>query len=239
MLSHPKDTSSLNVDVKMEDFCQKARLVSGGHMTDVPSTVKYASVVSREMVCIALTIAALNALKVMAPDIMNDYIIAPNKEKIWKSLGPEFGKDKGQKAIIVRAVSRLNSSGKAFQSHFTDCMRHLGCKPNQAYPDLWIKVCTMETTIGPKKYYSYMQIYVNYILCIYDDQDSVLTKLDKFFLIKPDLVGEPDMYLGAKLTLMQLVNYIWAWGFSVSKHMQEAVCNCNCMWRRTWLSCIS
>ncbi len=81
-------------DVKMEDFRRKARLVAGGHMTDVPPTIMYASVVSCKTVRIALTMAALNALKVMAADITNAYITAPNKEKIWMLLGPEFGKDK-------------------------------------------------------------------------------------------------------------------------------------------------
>ncbi len=76
-------------------------------MTDVPPTVTYASVVLHEMVCIALTMAALNALKVMAANIMNAYITAPNKEKIWTLLGPKFGKDKGCKAIVVvRALHR-------------------------------------------------------------------------------------------------------------------------------------
>jgi len=37
-------------DIKMEDFRRKARLVAGGHKTDAPATITYASVVSREMV---------------------------------------------------------------------------------------------------------------------------------------------------------------------------------------------
>ncbi len=45
-------------------------------MTDVPPTVTYASVVLHETVCIALTIAVLNALKLMLADIMNEYITA-------------------------------------------------------------------------------------------------------------------------------------------------------------------
>ncbi len=91
-------------DVKMEDFCWKARLVAGGHMMDVPPTITYTSVVLQETVCIALTMAAHNTLKVTATDIMNAYIIIPNKEKIWTLLGPKFGKDKGHKAIVVRAL---------------------------------------------------------------------------------------------------------------------------------------
>ncbi len=63
--------SHMIFNVKMEDFRRKARLVAGGHMTDVPPTVTYASVVSRQTVCTALTKAPLNALKLMAADIMN------------------------------------------------------------------------------------------------------------------------------------------------------------------------
>ncbi len=84
-------------DVKMENFHWKVRLVAGEHMTNVPPTVTYVSVVLRETLCIALTMAALSALKVMAADIMNAFITKPNKEKMWILLGPEFGKDKGHK----------------------------------------------------------------------------------------------------------------------------------------------
>ncbi len=51
-------------DVKMEDFRQKARLVAGGHQTEAPATITYASVVSRKTVRLALTIASLNDLEV-------------------------------------------------------------------------------------------------------------------------------------------------------------------------------
>ena len=51
-------------DVKMEDFCRKSRLVAGGHTTDTPAAITYASVVSRESVRLALMIAALNSLEV-------------------------------------------------------------------------------------------------------------------------------------------------------------------------------
>ncbi len=70
--------------------------------------------------------AVLNALKVMAADIMNAYITAPKKEKIWTLLGPEFGKNKGCKAILVRALYGLKSACAAFRSHLADCMRQLG-----------------------------------------------------------------------------------------------------------------
>ncbi len=37
-------------DIKMEDFCHKARLVTGGHQTKAPTTITYTGVVSRETI---------------------------------------------------------------------------------------------------------------------------------------------------------------------------------------------
>jgi hypothetical protein len=82
--------------------------------SQTPSAMTYASVVSRETVRIALTIAALNSLDVKTGDVMNAYITAPITEKVWTILGPEFGADKGQHAIIVRALYGLKSAGAAF-----------------------------------------------------------------------------------------------------------------------------
>jgi hypothetical protein len=48
----------------------------------------YASVVSRDSVRIALTLAALNDLDVMMGNIDNAYLTAPITEKLWTVLGP-------------------------------------------------------------------------------------------------------------------------------------------------------
>ncbi len=96
----------------------------------------YACVVSRETVCITLTMTALNTLKEMAEDFVNVYLTAPNKKKIWVLFGPKFIKDKGHKAIVVRALYGLKSANAAFRSHLADCMRQLGYESNKADPDL-------------------------------------------------------------------------------------------------------
>ena len=69
-------------DVKM-DFTRKARFVAGGHLTDDPTTITYSSVVSRDSVRIALTIAELNGLDVMCCDVDNTYLNAPCRGKVW------------------------------------------------------------------------------------------------------------------------------------------------------------
>ncbi len=81
--------------------------MAGGHLTQAPATVTYASVVSRETVRLALTFASLNDLEVKVGDVLNAYITAPVKEKVWTILGPKFGHDSGKKcchsAGLIRA----------------------------------------------------------------------------------------------------------------------------------------
>ena len=89
-------------DVKMGDiFRRKSRMVSGGHKTVTPEALRYVSVVSRDSVRIALTIAALNDLEFMACDIQNAYVTAKCCEKIWTPAGPDFGSKSGEIMIVV------------------------------------------------------------------------------------------------------------------------------------------
>ena len=98
----------MTFDIKMEYFRQKALYVAGGHGTVAPPTLMYASVVSRESVHIALTLAALNDLEVKISDIQNAYLTAPFSEKIWTTLGSEFGPYlAGKKSPVVRALYGL------------------------------------------------------------------------------------------------------------------------------------
>jgi hypothetical protein len=171
---------------------------------------------------IALTIAALNGLQVKCGDVMNAYIQAPVTEKIWTTLGKEFGADAGKNAIIVQAIYGLKSSGAAFRKHLGECMSGLGYKPCLADPDLWLKPQSREDGTG---YYAYILCYVDDVLVVHDDVQPVLDRIDKFMKLKPGS-SEPDMYLGAKLKKVTLANDVVAWSISPSKYVQEAVRNC-------------
>ena len=210
-------------DVKMEDFRRKARLVAGGHMTQAPAAVTYASVVSRETVRIALTVAALNEVEVKCGDVENAYITAPCSERIWTTLGAEFGADAGKRAILVRALYGLKSSGAAFRKHLGECMKALDYKPCLADPDLWYKAATKA---NGEQYYSYILCYVDDIMVIHENAMPVLQQINGFMKLKPSSIGDPDIYLGAKLKLVELSNDTWCWSLSPSKYVQEAVRNC-------------
>jgi hypothetical protein len=209
-------------DIKQEDFRRKARLVAGGHTTEPPATITYASVVSRESVRIALLLAALNDVEVKTADIENAYITAPCSEKIWTVLGPEFGPDAGKKAFVVRALYGLKSAGASFRNHLADCMRHLGFTPCLADPDLWLKAA--EKPDG-SAYYAYVLLYVDDVMVIHHDAMSVLARIDKYFKLKPDSIGDPTMYLGATLKKMRLENGIQAWANSPAKYVWSSVEN--------------
>jgi hypothetical protein len=202
-------------NVKMEDFRRKARLVAGGHRTEAPATITYASVVSRETVCIALLMAALNDLKVKAGDVLNAYITAPITEKVWTVLGPKFATDAGKTSIIVRALYELKSAGAAFCAHLASFMRQMGytsCKDN---PDLWYKAETRPT--DNFRYYAYILCYVDDILIMHHNPMTILDQINGYMPLKPSLEGDPDIDLGAKLKQTHLPNGVWAWGLSPSK----------------------
>ena len=179
---------------------------------------------SRESVRIALTLAALNDLEVKSSDIKNAYLTAPNTEKIWTVLGPEFGSDAGKRAYIVRALYGLKSAGASFRNHLAACMRTLGYEACQgADRDLWMKPMTRPD--DGHKYYAYVLLYVDDVLAISHDSTSLLKELDYYFPMKPGSIGDPDMYLGAKLRQMTLPNGVKCWCKSSSKYVQEAVAN--------------
>ena len=85
-------------------------MVDDGHQTETSTALTYSLDVSRDLVCIALTIVALNNLKVLACDIQNAYLTAKCREKFWTRAGLEFRLDAGNKILIFRALYGLKSS---------------------------------------------------------------------------------------------------------------------------------
>ena len=178
-------------DIKMEDFRRKLMLVAGGHMMETPKTLSYASIVSRETVQIALTVAALNDLEVKTSDVQNAYLTVLCAEVIHTTLGTEFGEDEGKTAIIVRALYGLASPGASFRNHLADCMRHLGYTSCLADPDLWYR--PMVRPEDNYNYYSYVLLYVYNCSCVCHDAEAEIHKIDKFFTMKKGSVGDPDV----------------------------------------------
>ena len=52
---------------------------------------------------------------------------------------------------------------------------------------------------------------------------AALDRIYKFFMMKKGSIGDPDIYLGAKLRKVQLENSVFAWGIRPAKYVQEVV----------------
>ena len=99
-------------------------------------------------------------------------------------------------------------------------MHTLGYKPCLADPNLWMKLMTQ--TDDDMDYYAYMLLYVDDCLMISENATKELVNLDHYFKVKKGSIGDPEMYLGAKLQLTKLPNRIVAWRLSASKYVQGA-----------------
>ena len=135
---------------------------------------------------------------------------------------PEFGPDAGKRALVVRALYGLKSAGSSFRDAISDCMRTLGYSPCQADADLWMRA---ETRSDGTEYYSYILLYVDDVLAIHEEATGLLKRVDYYFKMKKGSIGDPNIYLGARLRPVTLENGVVAWAMSPSKYVQEAVAN--------------
>ena len=55
--------------------------------------------------------------------------------------------------------------------------------------------------------------------------ESVLSRIDNYFKLKPIFIGNPDIYLRDKLMILRLENVVWAWGKPPARYVKELVAN--------------
>jgi hypothetical protein len=125
-------------DVK-HNGCHKARLVAGGHLTDVPVDSVYSGVVLLQNLCICVFLAELNNLQVHAAGVGNGYLEAETKEKVYITGGPGFGDLEGHTLIIHKALYGLRSSGLNWHERFANTLRDMGFVPSKADTDIWMR----------------------------------------------------------------------------------------------------
>jgi hypothetical protein len=99
----------------------------------------------------------------------------------------------------------------------------LGWKPCLADRDLWMKEETRPD--DGVKYWAYILIYVDDILCVNHEPGTSLDHIDKYFKMKPGSIMEPTFNLGAKIKKTVMSNGVVDWGMSSSKYVQAAVQN--------------
>ena len=213
------------------DLTRKARLVAGGHRNkDIPQHSRYSSVASRDSVRIGLLIAALNNLSVASTDIGNAYLNAPPKERVHVVVGDElFGPEhKGETAVIVRALYGLKTAGNAWRHHLANFIRdELHYVDTKADPDVYRRP---ELSPDGKKYYSYLIVYVDDVLCIHHHPKSVLDVVSGTFRLKNGIDEDPSTYLGADIRKWSYINEDGkedvCWAMGSQNYVKEAMRIC-------------
>ena len=194
------------------------------HRTTNPTTSAYAGVVSREIVRLALTYAALMNLDVMAVDIQNAYLQAPSSEKKYIICGPEFGLENvGKVALIKRALYGRKVAVRDFWHHLRSCMDFLGFISCRGDPDVWRRSTTKQ---NGEKYHEYVLLYVDDCLVVSHKPEAILRKeIGKKFQLKEESIGPPSEYLEGNLRQVTIENSQECWAFGSTNYVRSAVDN--------------
>jgi hypothetical protein len=108
--SYKKIRCHMICDIK-HDGWHKARLVSGGHLTEPNTESVYFGVVSLCGIRLIVFLAKLNPLELWGADVGNAYLEVLTKEKEYIIGGPEFSDLAGHTLLIYKALYCLRSSG--------------------------------------------------------------------------------------------------------------------------------
>ena len=188
-------------------------------MTETPSTLTYDSVVSRDLVRIALNIAALNGLDIFSCDIQNAYLTAEFRENIWTRSGPDFGFKAGTIMIFRMSLYDLKPSGAEFCAHLAETLNDICLLSTKADPDVCYRPAVKPNGF---EYYEYILCYVDNILCILHDPSIALRQIQAVFKFKGDKMEEPKIYLGDQVGKM-IVYGLEGWYISAEKYGRAAV----------------
>ena len=135
--------------------------------------------------------------------------------------GPEFGSDEGKTFLVVKALYGLKSASFSFRSFMASKLSELGFQSSLADPDVWLRAATKG---DGEKYYEYVLMYVDDILAISCDAESILRDVQATFKLKNDKIEAPEFYLGAKLQ-QKAINNIQCWTITSQDYVKAAVKN--------------
>ena len=115
-----------------------------------------------------LTYAAIHKVDVMADNIRNVYLQAPNSEKhfIICDAGLHGIKHADKRAMAVSALYGVKLAGIEFWIHLRACKSTLGFISCFSYPDVWMRKFKRGNGTA---YYEYVLLYVYYCLVISDN----------------------------------------------------------------------
>ena len=186
-VGYKKIRCNMIYDVK-HDGRHKARLVAGGHMTEVNIDSVYSGVVSLRGIRLIVFLAELNQLVLWGADVGNAYLEAKTKEKVYIIGGPEFGPLAGHTLVIDKALYGLRSSGLCWHQRFADVLRAMGFTPSKAEADIWMR--------ESDNLYEYIAVYVDDLLIAARNPEAIIKTLSEIHEFKLKGVGPLTYHLG-------------------------------------------
>jgi len=171
-----------------EDGRHKARLVAGGHLTDVPLESVYSGVVSLKSLRLVIFLAEMNGLALWSADVGNAYLEAKTHEKVYIIAGEGFGDRIGHTLVFHKALYGLRTSGKRYHERFADTMRDMGFFPSKADGDVWMR--------KSGNIYEYVAVYVDDLAIAVKDPKSFTDQLIQKYKYKLKGVGPLRYHLG-------------------------------------------
>ena len=209
-------------DVKQGTLQRKCRFVADGSRTET-TVPTYASVVSRESVRIAFTLAALNGLDILGADCEGAYLNADTREKLYTKCGSEFGPEyKGRYALIVRALYGTKSGSSSWRARISSIIEDLGFTMCRADNDVWMRP---GVNAAGEDVWEYVLVYSDDLLMIALHPGEIAARIDQHCKLKAGSVKEPDQYLGANIGKMEMPNGTTAWYSSSADYCKAAVQN--------------
>ncbi len=175
-------------DVKY-DGRKRARLITGGHLTDPTNDTPYTGIASLKNIRICIFIAKMNGLIICAADVGSAYLEAFTKEKLYIIAGPEFGDLKGHTLLINKALYGLHLSGGRWAEQLANMLFSLGWKQSKVDATIWM--------FDQGTHYEYICIWVDDLLIMAKDPMAIIKELEKHFTLKG--VGEPEYFLRADM----------------------------------------
>ena len=174
-------------DVK-HDGRHRARLVAGGHLTDVPLDSIYSGVVSLRGLRLIVFLSVLNGLCLWGADVGHAYLEALTAEMVYIIAGPEFGNLQGHTLVIYKALYGLRSSGLRWHERLADILRDMGFFPSRADTDIWMR--------RKGNIYEYIAVYVDDLAIAAINPQEIITELENKHQLKLKGVGEMKFHLG-------------------------------------------
>jgi len=96
----------------------------------------------------------------------------------------------------------------------------MGFKSSYADPDVWLRP---EVNLSGKKMYSYIMVYVDDLLIISQEPNVYMKLISENFRLKPESIGEPNIYLGTNICKRSLDGEGNFWAMGSQKYVDAAV----------------